>query len=471
MASTQTSFETAPLKPRSDLTHSSSQHNGWAQGDDSLIFSLCKQSGSSWSQVAQHFPGKTEEDIKNRFYSTMKRLVSQNLERLNKENESPEVNKANVNNINEEVTQVSNQGETANQDQESGSQGSKRMCVEQQEVPDKVNEFVAQKNGGKTSKSQTKEKIEEEEGNDDKDFENFLVYQNFPSLGSTPTRPGDDTEEEADIDNGLKVIQNAIFSYSQQKTKTEDTSPCKSEDMSSNENILVKEEPSSEASMNLAPFSGKLVFPVAQKPSIGSHTIFNPVAKRVSDNNSSFPQRIVEECLAKRMNEGERVNNLIQILKDFPEQNEANKSQKLDLSRSIYKIDQSAKNAVLAKMHQAIQCISVVHSNYVKYVMGIAKEVQNGDSAEMDKKIEYLFHQLELLKGVVLSIRNRIVSLEQTVRFINKQNIKAEDVKIEETECETPKLEQASTGPNVVTIKIGSINPGFENIVKKRILG
>lgn len=321
-------------------------------------------------------------------------------------------------------------------------------------------------------------KVKIEEETEDKDFENFLVFQKVNSLNSTPTRTGDETDQqEADMENGLKTIQNAIFSYSQMKTESSvETSPCKSEDTETMTPvqplaICPLKQDGEKATDSMTGFSGKLLLPIAQKPVVTpvGQTI-NSFCRRPADNNAIFPQRIVEECLAKRMNECERVNNLIQILKDFPEQNEANKdgkSQKLDVSRNVYKIDENAKKTLLAQMNQAIQCVSVVHSNYVKYVMGIAKDLPTGDSAEMDKKIEYLFYQLTLLKGVVLSIRNRIVSLEQTVRFINKQNaVKSEDVKIEETDCETPKLEH-----NVVSIKIESINPGFENIVKKRILG
>lgn len=35
--------------------------------------------GSSWSKIAKNIPGRTENSIKNRFYSTLRRLKSDNM--------------------------------------------------------------------------------------------------------------------------------------------------------------------------------------------------------------------------------------------------------------------------------------------------------------------------------------------------------------------------------------------------------
>jgi hypothetical protein len=46
----------------------------WTAYEDYLIFNLYSEYGSKWSRIAAHFKGRTENSIKNRFYSTLRRL-------------------------------------------------------------------------------------------------------------------------------------------------------------------------------------------------------------------------------------------------------------------------------------------------------------------------------------------------------------------------------------------------------------
>lgn len=48
----------------------------WTKEEDELIFELYKKHGSSWSRIAKLVPGRTENSIKNRFYSTLRRLTA-----------------------------------------------------------------------------------------------------------------------------------------------------------------------------------------------------------------------------------------------------------------------------------------------------------------------------------------------------------------------------------------------------------
>ena len=48
----------------------------WTPEEDDLIFKLYVNYGSSWSKIALHFKDRTENSIKNRFYSTIRKLYS-----------------------------------------------------------------------------------------------------------------------------------------------------------------------------------------------------------------------------------------------------------------------------------------------------------------------------------------------------------------------------------------------------------
>ena len=52
----------------------------WTQEEDDLIFQLYKDYGKSWSKIAENIPGRTDNSVKNRFYSTLRR----NLRKYNK---------------------------------------------------------------------------------------------------------------------------------------------------------------------------------------------------------------------------------------------------------------------------------------------------------------------------------------------------------------------------------------------------
>lgn len=48
----------------------------WTPEEDDLIYKLYVNYGSSWSKIALHFKDRTENSIKNRFYSTIRKLYS-----------------------------------------------------------------------------------------------------------------------------------------------------------------------------------------------------------------------------------------------------------------------------------------------------------------------------------------------------------------------------------------------------------
>jgi len=47
----------------------------WTLQEDELLVSLCKEIGNRWSLIANHLPGRTEGQVKNRFYSHIKKRL------------------------------------------------------------------------------------------------------------------------------------------------------------------------------------------------------------------------------------------------------------------------------------------------------------------------------------------------------------------------------------------------------------
>jgi hypothetical protein len=47
----------------------------WSQREDEILVSLCKELGNRWSLIATHLPGRTEAQVKNRYYSSIKKRI------------------------------------------------------------------------------------------------------------------------------------------------------------------------------------------------------------------------------------------------------------------------------------------------------------------------------------------------------------------------------------------------------------
>jgi len=49
----------------------------WEPEEDNLIFKLYQAVGPKWTAIAKELPGRTENSVKNRFYSTVRKMKSQ----------------------------------------------------------------------------------------------------------------------------------------------------------------------------------------------------------------------------------------------------------------------------------------------------------------------------------------------------------------------------------------------------------
>eukprot|EP00826_Nyctotherus_ovalis_P037153 TRINITY_DN3373_c0_g1_i1.p1 TRINITY_DN3373_c0_g1~~TRINITY_DN3373_c0_g1_i1.p1 ORF type:complete len:214 (+),score=53.54 TRINITY_DN3373_c0_g1_i1:603-1244(+) len=56
-------------------TKSQSTPTKWTEEEDIKLFQMYKVKGTKWAEIAKSFKGKTKDNIRNRFYSTLRRIA------------------------------------------------------------------------------------------------------------------------------------------------------------------------------------------------------------------------------------------------------------------------------------------------------------------------------------------------------------------------------------------------------------
>ena len=51
----------------------------WSEEEDEKIFNMYKSHGTAWTLIAKSFKGRTESQVKNRFYSTLRRVATRKM--------------------------------------------------------------------------------------------------------------------------------------------------------------------------------------------------------------------------------------------------------------------------------------------------------------------------------------------------------------------------------------------------------
>ena len=60
--------------------------NNWTEEEENILFTKNMHLGNKWSDIASFLPGRTLNDIKNHFYSNLRKFIRQKLKQINDEN-------------------------------------------------------------------------------------------------------------------------------------------------------------------------------------------------------------------------------------------------------------------------------------------------------------------------------------------------------------------------------------------------
>ena len=63
------------LCPQTYLSSAGNQRRVWTEEEDWMILSLYRQHGSCWSYIAKQIPGRSDNQVKNRFYSNLSKRI------------------------------------------------------------------------------------------------------------------------------------------------------------------------------------------------------------------------------------------------------------------------------------------------------------------------------------------------------------------------------------------------------------
>jgi len=482
----------------------------WTKEEDELIFDLYQKHGSSWSKIAKFIPGRTENAIKNRFYSTLRKLAADKKKGKEDTKDDVSIKEAEEDKMEIEV-----------KEQEDASASGQNLTVlykllhDKTAVPEheetkvenvasdtkplmnemksklsvKKNEQVINASGektrGKKSKRNTFEQNMQEANlksmsgemeESDLEFEEFLISLNgtvnddFLSREFEPHKGLDDVSH-------LEDMQARILNYCQSNIK----------DLADAFKTVVKpkaggqEEVKNKTSLmpGISSFGSNIPkVDTIQQPvsNIRGTTILTPTpskTKGFSLKNQQLGGKLGGLSTSPNKGPSGPSANAFSLYSSLVG-NPFGISNKLSPNRdSEGSSDKHTKGKMLQENNSEFvmpnemnrEKISLEFPNAQYNFNDLAQKLSSNDMQDTEKRMTFLFQQLFSLETLLTKTRNDLVQLESSLNQNDRKNSNQENLKIEELE------NVSTTDRSKQTLKQRSLerlNSEFEQILKKK---
>jgi len=456
----------------------------WSKEEDELIFELYQKNGSSWSKIAKFIPGRTENAIKNRFYSTLRRLAADK-KKIKDENVNEEFHQ------NEEVEEIDNLQTCTEAEIASMNVPANTLYKLLQEKTGDQNEQIVKESSFMENKASIGMNIQKKYINNKKgfmqNFDNEIIPEQIMKISATVDKGDEDDdfekfllgidntvdndflmkefeeEKEENSNEEFENLQEKILKYCQTnistladafKTITHNPLSVKYK----NDQKQITQNPSSYLAMPqkgdfyqnthgisiLTPnpqhnIDGKKSFHQNEEGHGPGHTVFNSQAQIAFPSNMDQVENSYDDTdyLQNNLNHfnGERRDEHLEKWNN----NNNNKWE-------------SARRTQDANLNHLLNTANSI-------------ETQNG--GESEKKLTFLFQQLYSLEDLLKNAKNELMKLESNFSKDKRKDIEYLNEMNKENTLNEEKFKDLYE-KDLWTPNVGFMNEGVEQIVKKR---
>ena len=497
----------------------------WTKEDDEQIYQLYQKHGSSWSKIAKLIPGRTENAIKNRFYSTLRKLNadkrkvgSEPNEDITVKGEEPEKvepklkesldisnlsqppnvlytllnEKTSVNPLEQDPAKEGSKGRSFNQDNQ-------KENIRQPLKDPKLSALKRSRQDGKNTQKTTARPFRAELDENDNAFEDFLITLDHSIQDDFLTKEFTNPQRLDDLTQ-LDSLQQKILYYCQSNIKelantfksiaNDNTDPSlidstAATDRQRNCFSPVKRPVSSICSLNpkpnlqqkssnirgttiLTPTPNKLQELQSTNQSLSSklNGLNSSPGKGPSANAFSLYNPLMNQSKRSSQNDSENLSE-----KQIETKQTTIESGQPDTHEESKEDQQKPEDSMDIEKSQAqpeIITKPTATSPNNASLDTLAEEGQklsSNGSEDTEKRMTFLFQQLYSLETLLAKTRNELVHFESSMKQKLKKNGDQENMKVEETtsNCTNGKSNQAGRQK-----AIERLDSEFEQILKKK---
>lgn len=418
----------------------------WAKEEDELIFELYQKYGSSWSKIAKFIPGRTENAIKNRFYSTLRKLAADK-RKVKGENMSESVKAESIEEEtikNPEVPQTPNalykllQDKTVDAKKKSISIKNEEVEAEKAQQSFNINgeKFVVLRDSKipeRTIQDAAAKLVNAEIEDNDAAFERFLLNLDSNIKDDFISNEFENGKEQDDVSQ-FDQLQEKILSF------------CKN-------NVRDLTEAFKTVTNN------RVDLPDEQK-------IRNSDPRPMINNIVEIPNTEIPKKKTTQKKESQSLNpiqnQILTPIQKLPVPEPSSRPPHLNLldfgsSDTQTRPNLTANlNNLLKNMGGGLGSMAGIHQPYINNLVDMIQNIPQDNGLETEKRMTFLFQQLYSLESLLTNTRNELMKLENSM----KTDLKVEDI--------NDGLRHIMTSDQFVGGNYYNMNSEFDNMTKKK---